>query len=478
MPDDVSAPTMPIPMGVLETGGFADGIDPAAIQQLKLQGAGGTVPKDIIKAKGQSDAAHFGMVGGELNADNLEKAGWAVMFGASVDKSIKTNLSPLVEHRKKQVGDDKLFKILDPPAANQSAADWLLTQHTSLNVVDPSKGVPYYVLIVAPPEDISFEFQYELDLYWAVGRLWLQNADDFEHYALTVVDYETRSQVPSSRKIVLFASDYNGKDNGASKLLCSNLVDPLIKDPIGQSEKFKLQHFVGATATKKTLSDIFAGADADGTPTLLFTGSHGLLKLPTSKELADAQGAIVCQDWKGDPNPPLADTYYAAWDLPKNAKVHGMVHFLFDCYGVGWPKNDTYNSQKKVEISPSPMMARLPQAILGRENGALAVLGHIDRCWSYSYEVSGQPMDQSFRDVLTKLMNGYRFGSATDQFNFRWAALSIPLSDTLQRMQTRRGLETLAAQQWVARDDARNYILHGDPAIKLRVDEKEMPPIG
>lgn len=478
MPDDGSTATMPIPMGVLETGGFADGINPATIQQLKSQGAGGTVPRDIIKAKGESDAAHFGMVGGELNADNLEKAGWAVIFGASVDKSIKTNLSPLIELRKKQVGDDKLFKILDPPAANQSAADWLSAQHTSLNVVDPTKGVPYYILIVASPEDISFEFQYELDLYWAVGRLWLQTPDDFEHYANSVVDYETRSKVPSSRKIVLFAPDYNGKDNGASKLLCSNLVAPLIKDPIGQSEKFKIQSFVGASATKKTLSDIFAGSDPDGTPTLLFTGSHGLLKLPTSKELADAQGAIVCQDWKGDPNPPLDDTYYAGWDLPKNAKIHGMVHFLFDCYGAGWPRYDTYNAQKKVEISPSPMMARLPQTLLGRENGALAVLGHIDRSWSYSYEVSGQPMDQSFRDVLTKLMNGYRFGSATDQFNFRWAALSIPLTDTLQRMQTRRGLETQAAQQWVARDDARNYILHGDPAIKLRVAEKEMPPIG
>jgi hypothetical protein len=124
------------------------------------------------------------------------------------------------------------------------------------------------------------------------------------------------------------------------------------------------------------------------------------------------------------------------------------------------------------------MMARLPQALLGRENGALAVLGHIDRAWSYSYEDNGQPMDQSFRDVLTKLMSGYRFGSATDVFNSRWAALSVPLSDTLLKMQTRRGLEKQAMDQWIARDDARNYILHGDPAIKLRVDKSEMPPLG
>jgi hypothetical protein len=106
------------------------------------------------------------------------------------------------------------------------------------------------------------------------------------------------------------------------------------------------------------------------------------------------------------------------------------------------------------------------------------VLGHIDRAWSYSYEDDGQPIDQSFRDVLSKLMEGYRFGSATDQFNLRWAALSVPLTSTLQKMQTRRGLEKQALQQWVARDDARNYILHGDPAIKLRVDESEMPPLG
>lgn len=66
------------------------------------------------------------------------------------------------------------------------------------------------------------------------------------------------------------------------------------------------------------------------------------------------------------------------------------------------------------------MMSRLPQALLGRENGALAVMGHIDRAWSCSYSIDGQPpQDQSFRDVLTKIMSGYRLGSATDQFNLR-----------------------------------------------------------
>jgi hypothetical protein len=468
-------------MGVRETGGFASGIDPRRIQQLKFRDVVGTVPHDIIKAKAESGAAHFGMVGGDLNANKLEKAGWAVMYGKSVDDKIKTSVSPLIDYRRKQVGNDKLFRTLDPPPAGMSAADWLLSQNTSLNVVDPKMGVPYYVMIVASPEDISFEFQYELDLYWAVGRLWLETPGDFERYAQSVVAYENpQTPVPTTRKMVLFAPDYGGADNGAQKGLLDNLVTPLIAN-LDQTENFRVQSFAGEKATKGQLNDILAGTG--GTPAILFTGSHGLLVEPDKPYLAGYQGAIMCQDWKGEKYAPAPDDYYAAQDMQdlQNAKVHGMVYFMFDCYGLGWPMNDTYtyDGAGPRKISPAPMMANLPQKLLGRENGALAVLGHIDRAFQYSYERTGHlPQDQSFRDVLTKLMEGYPVGSATDVFNLGWAALSTTLADTLQQMQSRPDLKEEAGRQWLARDDLRNFIVHGDPAVRLRVDEKEMPPLG
>src|SRR5205823_5185221 len=161
-------------------------------------------------------------------------------------------------------------------------------------------------------------------------------------------------------------------------------------------------------------------------------------------------------------------------------KVHGMVHFPFACYGGGCPEFDNFNRVAEGEpkrIASKPMMGRLPQALLAHpDGGALAVLAHIDRAWAYSFRTGSQGQTQGFRDVLGRIMRGDRLGDATDQFNFRWAALSTDLSDLLE--QNRKGKVVdpkQLANQWVARDDARNYVLFGDPAVQLR--QKEMPPL-
>jgi hypothetical protein len=106
-------------------------------------------------------------------------------------------------------------------------------------------------------------------------------------------------------------------------------------------------------------------------------------------------------------------------------------------------------------------------------SGALAVLGHIDRAWSYSFR-SGRsvPQVQEFRDVMVRILNGERIGQATDQFNLRWAVLSAELADAqrLRSLDPRQVSEAILANRWVARNDARNYVLFGDPAVRLRVE--------
>jgi hypothetical protein len=413
-------------------------------------------------------------VGGESVGEDLTQSGWSVLYGLSASDAIKKELQPLLNHRKECVKDEAFFKVFDGPTGYQkekSVKDWLRKNGATLHPDDPPDKVPFYVLIVASPEDIPFEFQCELDLYYAVGRLWFDTPEEFGCYAKSVIDCESpSSQVVTSRQLSLFCTANDG--DHATQDLYATLFDPLVQKKFGTRQKFEPYYATGAAATKDALHKMFTGQAPGGTPALMFTGSHGLLQPLGSKYQAATQGAIVCQDWPG--TGAVGQTQcYAAWDL-KQPKVHGMVLFMLACYGGGWPTVDSYQAPgaAPVEISKVPMMAQLPQRLLGCENGALAVIAHVDKAWSYSYHSSdGIPQSQSFRDVFMKLMNGLRLGNATDQFNLRCAGIGDELLDGLESL--RKGDGTFSQEQVlnlrVAHEDSRNYVVLGDPAVRLCV---------
>jgi len=123
-----------------------------------------------------------------------------------------------------------------------------------------------------------------------------------------------------------------------------------------------------------------------------------------------------------------------------------------------------------MRISPRPATARLPQVLLAHKNGgALCALGHIDRAWATTFQSGGgNPQTQSFRDVIGRLLLGNRVGQATDQFNVRWAALATEVD----RLRGNGSVsDQTLANTLIARDDARNYIVLGDPAVRLRFDD-------
>jgi hypothetical protein len=90
--------------------------------------------------------------------------------------------------------------------------------------------------------------------------------------------------------------------------------------------------------------------------------------------------------------------------------------------------------------------------------------------------------NQSFVTAMRTLMNGDPIGLATDtSFNMRYAEMSSDLSSDLEELQWDEDYmsDYELAHRWTANNDARAYVVTGDPAARIpfaREDEAPEPP--
>jgi len=472
MPDDtnpaapLAAGEFPLPFGIeADSGHPLPGLTDADLAHIDV---------DRPEVADREDRVTRELVIADIDPNNLDEAGWCVVFAGDADPAVKRALDPLLRRREQQAG--RLFAVFEGQDGYQPGDDarkWVERHGAGFSLVDPERGVPLYVLLIGSPTEIPFEVQYFLDLYWNVGRLHFDTADEYRAYADGVVDYETTGTLPRRKRAALFAVKSAG--DRPTALLHDQVARPLAIGappvrPLAGIKGFQLESFLAADATKENLTALLSGSTTGGAPAFLFTGSHGVKFKMDDPTQRDKQGAILCQDWPGFGKVAPAQMF-AASDVPDDANVHGLVHFFFACYGGGCPKNDNFGLTSGTPprpLMPEPIVARLPQRLL--TSGALASIAHVDRAWAYSFQNSrSAPQIQDMRDVMVRVLQGQRVGQATDGFNMRWAVLSAEL----QESQTAAPpvAPAVLANRYVARNDARNYIILGDPAVRLRVDD-------
>ncbi len=423
------------------------------------------------------NAQHKGTREG-VAADDLGSAGWGVIFPEPVDPAIVEALDPLLLLRQRQSGE--FFQYYHGPEdagggyrPGESKSQFLARNGVGPGPVSPER-MPYYLLLVGGPEQIPFDFQYQLDIQYAVGRLHFDTPEEYAAYAALVVAQESPPALPTVRPSAgggtLFWAPANPDDEPTRQTL-RNLMEPLATRDAGRGSLGAVRPpLLRRDATK---ANLLAALTTDP-PQLLVTAGHGVELPAGDPRQRRLQGALLGQEWPGPlmgANLPLtADQYLAAEDLGSNVAVPGLIAFCLACFGGGTPAEDEFpevRTGRRRQLAPAPFVAALPTQLLRR--GALAVISHVERAWNYSFSwPDAGPQRAVFESALDAMQAGKPVGLAMEYFNERYAEIAAELNAKLDEIRGRKKHEPAQLiQLWTAANDARSYAVLGDPAVRL-----------
>lgn len=399
---------------------------------------------------------------------DLDHRGWGVVFAASDARTaeIREALAPLLELRRAQATrlKERRYRELEL-RAGESLWDFRARYHGDAGVFDPS-AIPYFLLLIGGPEAIPFEFQTQLAVSHAAGRLDFPTAAEFATYAEAVVAAETRP-MHRQRRVAFFAPEH--PQEPLSKESADLLAAPLARWFGAYRKDWQVDVALGDEATKAKLAGLLEG---DAPPAVLFTAGHGVAFASGDPRQADDQGALLCSDWRGPSAHEIsAADYFAASDLSSSACLSGMIAFHFACCSLGVPeRNELHLAGVPIpdRLAPRPLLARLPQRLLASpRGGALAVLGHIDLVFASSFKDAAHG-PQIYEECLRRLLAGLPVGAAMEPFRQRYAQLSVELKDMLTgEMQGGKVGDEQMARVWTSCHDAEYYAICGDPAVRL-----------
>jgi hypothetical protein len=399
--------------------------------------------------------------------------GWGVIYHQSVSPAVRAEVDRLLKHRQGRLLPDwKPGHVLE---------SWLGLLGISLINRDTA-DLPYYLLLVGGPHQIAFEYQYELDRIRAVGRLDLGD-DPAAYRAYVDAVLAAEGQGPKAARRAVFAAARTDGDE-ATRLSADHLVPALAQLPAEDAALAALGFQVDchAAATRDALRGALAPAGGAG-PALVFLATHGLSFKSDDARLLAEQGAWICSDWQGGPVPRGA--VLAGADVDDDFCLPGGIVFSLACFGAGASKQSEYAryynrlqpAQPLAEtVAPRSFTAALPQKLLSHRRGAataaaLACVGHVDLSWDVIFwDAAKQKADLAvFSTFVRRLLRGETVGMAAGRFSQLVDDHHAQLEKLINRATNK--LEIADAQKaggaWIARNNARGFVILGDPAVKV-----------
>lgn len=411
-------------------------------------------------------------------------------------------LLELIEPLRRARGEQQCAEVIIyrvPPAQDAAAAAaWKRRVYWSEEIAE--RDQPRYLLVLGDLDEVSLELQAVLAADTLAGRLAFTEDSGYEAYVEKILRFEKSPPVLPPR--ALFGTVRDG--TSATTAGYRDLMEPALSRCLALQRAGDLT--AGSIVEVKGLGqgspgDLMVEA-AKAEPSVLFTMSHGL-GTPRSGWTSHAdqralQGAMSLGNRQR----------LVASDLADKTFLPGGVWFMLACYGAGTPAESAYypwiRRLSEVGAFPGPaeavlaglprrgdrpFVAALPKAVLANPNGPLAVMGHMDLAWNYSFqdieENKARGRTGRFMGLLKALIGGARVGVAHRELVRFLADTHFELAGLYQAEAAAeaRGaaLPDGAAQRankshlWMLRNDLMGYVLLGDPAARLRALPGPMP---
>jgi hypothetical protein len=348
--------------------------------------------------------------------------------------------------------------------------DWLLEHYWKLE-----GEAPHYVLIVGTPERVPFHFQALLDSVAAVGRLAFDDVSDLSAYVEKVIRVEEDSARACANEAVVFSTD-------------GGLGDPTyysrryMAEPIAQQVGRAGSRVAKLVSEDATRDGLLTTLDARR-PALLYSASHGAgLPLGSQEDRERLNGAVVCQ---GDPAAGGLELFSAV-DVPEGPFLEGGIFFQFACFGYGTPAESDYShwlGQDRFNADRD-FVAALPNKLLAHPRGPIAYVGHVDLAWLHSFAdpdapdllEAWSPRLAPFNSAVRMLLEPQPIGLAMQEMNKRFDIGNAMLATTRDRQE--RGIlpetdqvRARLVEAFITRSDAQNYLVLGDPAVYVRIED-------
>ncbi|WP_437572713.1 hypothetical protein [Sorangium sp. So ce542] len=462
--------------------------------------AAGSAPKPE-KTSRAVDALSLDMPDADPN--DLELQRWSVIApeGALGDQALEA-ISPLLRLREAEQGA-KVEPYRVPPGMGMAEAlRWKNEVLRDERV--PEEERPRYLLLLGDLDQISPELQHVLANGAFVGRLHVASADGrpdpagYAAYAEKVVRW-AKAPTDHDQPDALFYVAEDGTT--ATELGRSLLVDPCIS----MAQKPGRRRFPAANVVEipsAEVADELLRAGSTARPSVLLSVSHGLGRPSAGwssvEQQRARQGALLVGACGGPDALLTAEMLQGAPFLP------GGLWFCLACFGAGTPEQSAFypwlsllaregayaGQARRVLASlprdgERPFLAALPQAALRNPDGPLAVIGHLDLAWTYSFVDPGRAAQSRASRIFSSLQStarGSRAGVALDALMRSYRETNDELIAGYQAEEDARAWSRPSpvepihrSRAFMLRNDLRGYVLLGDPAARLPLKESDPP---